>query len=170
MIVVVMGLPGSGKSFFASRLATAIHADYINSDRLRKKMIARRTYSIKEKELVYNELLKQMRQAIKQNKNLVLDATFYKIQTRNKFKEETTDVGEMVFVEIRANETLIKERLLLSRKDSEADFKVYKAIQQQWEPIEEQHLILQSTNDNIEYMLEKAIKYLYSKKNDKRTN
>lgn len=164
MIVVVLGLPGSGKSFFASRLATAIHADYINSDRLRKKMIARRTYSIKEKELVYNELLKQMRQAIKQNKNLVLDATFYKNQIRNKIKEETTDAVEIVFVEIRANETLIKERLQLSREDSEADFTIYKTIQRQWEPMEEQHLILQSTNDNIESMLEKAITYLHSKK------
>jgi predicted kinase len=170
MIVVVMGLPGSGKSFFASRLATAIHADYINSDRLRKKMIKRRTYSIKENEFVYDEMLKEMRNGIKQDKSFVLDATFYKSETRNKFKEETRDAGRTVFIEIIADEALIKKRLQSPREDSEADFTVYKFIQQQWEPIEEQHLILQSTNDNIEDMLKKAVKYLYSKKNDKRTN
>lgn len=164
MIVVVTGLPGSGKSFFASRLATAIHADYISSDKLRKKIIKSRTYSIKEKDLVYDEMLKEMRNGIKQNKNLVLDATFYKRETRNKFKEETTDAGKIVFIEIIADETLIKKRLQSSREDSEADFTVYKIIQQQWEPIKEEHLILQSTNDNIESMLEKAITYLHSKK------
>lgn len=164
MIVVVMGLPGSGKSFFASRLATAIHADHISSDKLRKKMIERRTYSIKEKDLVYDEMLKEMRNGIKQGKNLVLDATFYKNETRNKFEEETRDGGKIVFMEIIADETLIKERLQSPREDSEADFTVYKIIQQQWEPIKEQHLILQSTNDNIESMLEEAITYLHSKK------
>jgi predicted kinase len=163
MIVVVTGLPGSGKSFFASRLATAIHAEYISSDRLRKKMIERRTYSTEEKELVYAEMLKQVRKAVKQNKSLVLDATFYKTQTRNKFTEEIKDAGTIVIVEIIADEALIKERMKTPREDSEADFTVYKVIQQQWEPIREQHLILQSTNDNIESMLKTAINYLHSK-------
>lgn len=163
MIVVVTGLPGSGKSFFASRLAKAIDAEYISSDRLRKKMIQRRTYSAEEKELVYDEMLKQVHKAVKQNKSLVLDATFYKAETRNKFREGIKDAGTIVIIEIVAGEALIKERMQTPREDSEADFTVYKVIQQQWEPIKEQHLILQSTNDNIESMLKTAINYLHSK-------
>ena len=163
MIVVVTGLPGSGKSFFASRLAAAIDAEYISSDRLRKKMIQRRTYSAEEKELVYDEMLKQVHKAVKQNKSLVLDATFYNAETRNKFREEIKDAGTIVIIEIVAGEALIKERMQTPREDSEADFTVYKVIQQQWEPIKEQHLILQSTNDNIESMLKTAINYLHSK-------
>src|SRR5688572_2508470 len=100
MIVIFMGLPGSGKSYLANRLSTAINADYISSDRLRKKMIACRTYSENEKELVYNEMLTQMRQAINQNKDLVLDASFYKNETRNKFRDEAGDAGEVIFIEI----------------------------------------------------------------------
>lgn len=163
MIVVVTGLPGSGKSFFASRLATAIHADYISSDKLRKKMIERRTYSTEEKGLVYDEMLRQVHEALRQNKSLVLDATFYKAEIRNKFKEKIKESATVVFIEIIAGETLIKERLQSPREDSEADFKVYTIIQQQWEPIKEQHLILQSTNNNIESMLKTAINYLESK-------
>lgn len=170
MIVIVMGLPGSGKSFFASRLSTAIHADYINSDRLRKKMIANRTYSIKEKELVYNEMRRQVSQAIKQNKNLVLDATFYKKEARNKFREEAAAAVDIIFIEIIANEELIKKRLESVREDSEAGFAVYKIIRKQWESMEQPHLILESTNDNIEDMLERAIHYLYTRTNDKRSN
>lgn len=38
MIVIVLGLPGSGKSYFAARFAELIHADHVNSDRVRKSM------------------------------------------------------------------------------------------------------------------------------------
>ena len=38
MVVIVFGLPGSGKSYFASRLAGIISADYINSDRVRREI------------------------------------------------------------------------------------------------------------------------------------
>jgi len=37
---------------------------------------------------------------------------------------------------------------------------VYKLIQKQWEPFNEQHLVLESTNNNIEEMLLKAAQYL----------
>jgi|RhiMetdeSRZDD1v2_1073273.scaffolds.fasta_scaffold02810_20 predicted kinase len=169
MVVIVMGLPGSGKSYFAFRLAAAIRADYINSDRVRKQMIAKRTYSIKEKLSVYNEMLAQMLQAVKQKKHVVLDATFYKHSIRKKFIHEARKAGGIIFIEVRAGESLIQERLKQTRKDSEADFKVYKIIQAQWEPLQEEHLILQSTNDNINEMLLTTIDYLHLK-NDKRTN
>jgi len=35
MIIIVFGLPGSGKSYFASKLAERINARYINSDVIR---------------------------------------------------------------------------------------------------------------------------------------
>ena len=76
MIVIVFGLPGSGKSYFASHLASAINAEYLNSDQVRRTMFDRSTYSKKEKLAVYNEMLAQTRQAVSQKKNLVLDATF----------------------------------------------------------------------------------------------
>lgn len=169
MLIIVMGLPGSGKSYFASRLAAAIHADHISSDSIRKTMIAKRTYSIKEKLSVYNEMLAQMKHAIKQNKDLVMDATFYKHSIRNKFIDETQNTGGIIFIEVRAEESLIQERLKHTRPDSEADFKVYKRIQTQWEPLQEEHLIVQSTNNNINDMLHTAIEYLHLK-NDKRRN
>ena len=72
MIIIVLGLPGSGKSYFASRFAKLIHADYINSDRIRKSMFPARSYSEREKASVYNEMLELMRQAIRQDKDLKL--------------------------------------------------------------------------------------------------
>lgn len=169
MIVVVFGLPGSGKSYFASRLAKMINAGYLNSDHIRKEMFKTRIYSDQEKAAVYHAMLEKMKEAVNQNKNLVLDATFHKNKTRGLFIREIKDKNIIFFIEINANEDLIRERLTKERPDSEADFGVYKLIREQWEPLNEPHLSLESTNENINYMLQKAADYLQMK-NDKRTD
>lgn len=165
-----MGLPGSGKSYFASRLAATIHASYISSDKVRKILIARRTYLEKEKELVYANMLAQMQQMIKENKDVVLDATFYSDATRKKFINAARGTGRIIFIEITASEALIKERLKQPRADSEADFNIYKIIQGRWEPVQEAHLQLESTNDNIDSMLDKAVEHLDLNRNDQGRN
>ena len=68
--------------------------------------------------------------------------------------------GNIKFIEVWADETIIKERLKQSRPDSEADFEVYKLIKQSWEPLGRPHLSLESTNKNIDNMLQKAAQYL----------
>jgi predicted kinase len=169
MIVVVFGLPGSGKSYFAARLADRIHAVHISSDRVRRILFSARTYSTNEKLSVYDAMLKQMKQKVKQPGNVVLDATFYKNDIRNKFAKEAKGIDRIFFIEVRAGESLIRERLKRLREDSEADFEVYKKIKIDWEPLTEDHLILQSTNDNIRDMLAKTADYLHLN-NDERTN
>ncbi len=158
MIVLVLGLPGSGKSYFASRLAKKIDGSYVNSDHLRKQLFPKRTYSDLEKETVYNVMLKKMKVAITKEKNLVLDATFHKKEIRKLFKKNPNE--KIHFIEVWADEGIIKKRLKKSRPFSEADFKIYQLILQQWEPLEETYLSLESTNENIDDMLQKATEYL----------
>ncbi len=167
MIIVVFGLPGSGKSYFASRLAKLIDADYVNSDRVRKSMFPVRSYSEEEKTAVYNEMLELTRRAIRQNRNIVLDATFHKDDIRRKFIDEGR--GDVVFIEVSAEEGIIKERLKQKRVDSEADLEVYKLIKEKWETLQGDRLVLISSDNNIEDMLHQAVDYL-KLRNDKRAN
>jgi len=160
MIVFVFGLPGTGKSYFASRLAKMIGASYVNSDRVRKELFAQRTYSYNEKKVVYDTMLARTKEAIAAGQNLVLDATFHKKETRDTFMKQLSDQGEVFYIGLHSPESTIKDRLKKSRPYSEADFEVYKLIQQQWEPFNEDHLVLESTNNNIEEMLLKAAQYL----------
>lgn len=165
MIVIVLGLPGSGKSYFAGRLAEILRADYINSDRVRKELFPKSTYSDVEKAAVYDAMRKKMEDSIAQEMNVVLDATFHKKSTRALFKQKIQE--NIRFIEVWADEEVIKERMKRSRPYSEADYRIYQLIRKEWEPVEEDHLRLQSTNDNIDDMLERAMKYL---KDDKRGN
>ena len=59
-----------------------------------------------------------------------------------------------------ADEEVVKERVTKPREDSEADFRVYQIVKEQFQEITEKHLRLTSTNDNISEMLEKAIDYI----------
>jgi len=168
MIVIVFGLPGSGKSYFASRFAKVINAEYINSDRVRKEMFQKRVYSDEEKKAVYDKMLERMKESVKQKRDVVLDGTFHKKDTRKIFVEEMKGKGGILFIEIQADENIIMERLKKERPYSEADFEVYKLIGLQNEPLNEPHLVLKSTDNNIDEMLLKASDYLKIK-NDNRT-
>lgn len=164
MVVIVFGLPGSGKSYLASRLAGMIRADYISSDRLRKEMLEKRSYTDTEKALVYSSMLLKMKEALRQNRNVVLDATFHKNKARELFAEEIKGKARVFFIEVVADEEIIRQRLKKKRPDSEADFKVYRKILQQWEPLHTSHLTLESTNSNLDIMLQKTIQYLNNDK------
>lgn len=166
MIVMVSGLPGSGKSYFAKKLAIALNAEHISSDKLRKELFTLRTYSDFEKATVYNAMLKKMEKATAQHKNVVLDATFHKKSRRDLFTDHANE--PIRFIEIYADKEVIIERLNKPRPDSEADFQIHQMIKQEWEPLEEEHLQLQSTNDNIDEMLRKALKYLQDDKKGNR--
>jgi predicted kinase len=169
MIVIVFGVPGSGKSYFASRLAKVINAGYVSSDIIRKDIFKERVYSDQEKRTVYNKMLEQMKESVTKKKNLVLDATFHKKDNREMFVRAMKGKGEISFIEVQADENIIRQRLKKNRPYSEADFEVYKLINRQNEPLNEPHLILKSTDDNIDDMLQKASEYLKIK-NDNRTH
>ncbi len=161
MIIIVFGLPGSGKSYFAERLAKMTGAEYVNSDRLRKQMFSSRKYTEKEKNAVYNAMLAKLKEAVLQEKSILLDATFHKEKTRRPFINEAGGEKKIVFIEVQADENIIWDRLKKLRPDSEADFEIYQIIKQQWEPLNGPHLLLESTNNNIEDMLQKAAVYLH---------
>lgn len=163
MIVVVLGLPGSGKSFFASRLAEKLKAPYISSDKVRIEMKIKGKYRFEDKLLVYDEMKRQADQALKENKTIVIDGSFYRHEMRNLFISlAEIHHSQVRFIEITAHETTIKERLKKPRKESEANFEVYQLIKKQFEALDMPHLEIQSNNNNIDEMLLDSLNYLKS--------
>lgn len=161
MVVIVTGLPGSGKSYFAVQLADRIGAVYINSDSVRKEMFQVRTYTISEKLAVYDEMVSRMQAAVGLGKNVILDATFYKEKLRQKFEQSLPADVIIHLIEVMATESLIRKRLRHLRPDSEADFGIYQLIRDEWESIQQHHLTLHSTNKNIDEMLDDALEYIH---------
>ena len=161
MLIMVMGLPGSGKSFFAKRFAEELGAEYISSDALRIEMGLRGKYLPEGKTVIYLKMAEKAKDLIKINKDVVLDATFF----QKKYRELTYSIAEanrvpLYLILVQADESIIQQRLSVPRKDSEADHSVYLKIKDQFEPIEKSFLLLESNNDNLEEILQKARKYI----------
>ena len=163
-----MGLPGSGKSFFSQHLAKALNAEYLSSDRVRNTLKMSGKYTLNDKLYVYEWLANLAEGAIDRKAKVVVDATFYLHQTREFFLEIAKRRNiEMKCILIQASETLIKKRLEEHRKESEADYKVYKKIKKEYENIDLPCLRLTSKSDNIDLMLQQALDFIESEKNEK---
>jgi len=161
MLIIVSGLPGSGKSFFASRLSKKINGIYISSDLTRKMMDTRGQYAFEDKINVYEEMARLAGDPLRQGETVVIDGTFYRKEMRNIFFTLATLLHQKVaYFEIVADEDTIRERLSHPRLDSEADFSVYKQIKPQYEAFDEDHLILESTKNDVDGMLTKAMDYI----------
>lgn len=161
MLIIVAGLPGSGKSYFASRLAQRLGARYISSDITRKSMSAMGKYAFEDKLEVYEEMGREAATALRNGETVVVDATFYHQKMRDLFVTLGVLLNKPLrYLKVEADEELIRERLRHPRLDSEADFSVYRYVRSQYEDERHDHLVIESTDDNIEQMLQRAEEYI----------
>lgn len=162
MIVLIGGLPGSGKTFFARRLAWRLQGQWLSSDRIRRSRKATGKYRMDDKLHIYQTLADLTEQNLLNGESLlVIDATFSHRSMRDVF----LTLGERIhnpvlLIWIYANEDLVRSRLRQTREDSEADYDVFEKIRKQFEPITFPFLKLESTNENIEHMLDEAEHYI----------
>ncbi len=161
MLVLIVGLPGTGKTTFAIELAKEIDAVHLNSDIIRSSLGKRGKYDTTSKAAVYKELHDRAEEMLKKRKNLIIDATLYKEILREPFKKLAQKFKIPVkWIELKAGEATVKQRVSKKRKYSEADFEVYLKIKAAYEPITQNHLILWTDVLSLEEMVEKALEYL----------
>lgn len=162
MIILIGGFPGSGKTFFARRLASRLNGLWLSSDKVRKSLKATGRYRIDDKLRVYSELASMVEESLKKSrKTVIVDATFSHQSMRDIFISlaERLSVSAR-FIWVYASEEVIRERLQQPREDSEANYGVFEKIRKQFEPITLPFLRLESTNESIEQMLLTAEQYI----------
>lgn len=163
MIIIVFGLPGTGKSFFARRLATAVDAAYYNTDLVREQMQKKGKYSVDDKEKVYDALAHLVKESIKTHQYVIADGTFSKNKYRqplNKVaKEQNTD---LCWIRTQADDATIRARVSKQREHSEADYAVYQKVKAEFEKADFPHLQLDSGKLTVEEMLQRATYYIFS--------
>ena len=158
---MVVGLPGTGKTTFARALSTAIDAKHLNSDIVRHDAGKRGHYDTASKAAIYNEMLNRTEDYLKNHQEVVIDATFYKNIFRKPYQllAKKYDV-DIKWIEIKADEDIIKQRVSKKREFSEADYEVYRRIKEDYEPLEMAHLILWSDQLSVEEMIFQTKEFL----------
>lgn len=160
-LIVVFGLPGTGKTYFSQHLAERLGVEHFNTDVIRNRMGKQGQYDEETKQLVYEALFAQIRDSLLRHHTIVVDGTFYKRKYRDRMKAIAEDMKCPIhFFEVLADEPLALERVGQERAYSEADASVYKLIKDQFEPMGTDHFYIHSERDNIDAMVRQAIDYL----------
>lgn len=148
MLIVVTGLPGTGKTTIAEALAKETDAVVFSTDKIRKMIFEKPVYDEEDKRIVYDELFSQTGKYLAMGKNVILDGTFYTKVLRQRAKEVGKSFREEVyFVYCETPEELLKERIN-KRKDkfSDADYSVYLKMKKIFEEFEEDVIIIDTSN------------------------
>jgi len=150
-LVLVGGLPGTGKSTVARALANHAGFDLIRSDQVRKELagagglargdaaegFAYGIYTPEWTERTYQECFDRAAAALFEGKRVLVDATFRVESHRRRFLDLATTWGvPAVLLICQADAALVKSRLEKRRDDvSDADWKIYLQAAQLWEPL-----------------------------------
>ena len=164
MLILVCGLPATGKSTVARNIARKLKAAVLRTDIIRKQLFESPTYSNEEKRLVYKAMFLVAEYLLRSDRNVVLDGTFYKRSLRRQVYDISKRTGaRLAVIECRASDESIERRMgrRTRRKSgpSDADYEIYKKIKIDFEPIRRDHLTL-DTSKSKQNNLEEALRYL----------
>ncbi len=142
--MIICGLPGVGKTTIAKDLAPLINAVILSTDKIRKEMIPNPNYKKQEKKLIYKVLLIVAKYLHKAGINCILDATFNTENSRRGLTKKLDLSQEQIcLVECMCPEDIVISRLKHRKNDySDADISIYKKMKRIYEPIKEEHIII----------------------------
>lgn len=167
--MIICGLPGVGKTTVSKDLAPLINAVVLSTDRIRKELIPKPTYKKQEKKLVYNVLLIVAKYLHKAGIDCILDATF---NTENSRKELRKKLGlsqdQICIVECICPEDIVISRIKDRKNDySDADISIYKKMKRTYEPIKEEHIILDTNQQPSKTNAKEIVSQILIKKKNK---
>ncbi|MEO0340402.1 MAG: AAA family ATPase [Bacteroidota bacterium] len=162
MIIIVIGLPGTGKTTFSRALAQVIDAVHLNTDMIRDDLDLRGHYDRQTKALIYQEMMNRVQAALEKGSHVIVDGTFYRRKNREGYRKlAKAQAVDLKWIELKAQEQAIRDRVAKKRKYSEADFKVYLKIKALFEPMRLACLELQTDREkDLQVLVDEAVQYL----------
>jgi predicted kinase len=155
VLVVMSGLPGSGKSYLSERLAAQLPAVIIESDRVRKALFLQPTYTAEESAMVHHTCQELMRRLLRKGVRVIFDATnLVEFQRELLYSLAERSGARLLTVRTVAPEAIIKERLEQRKAKggsaSDADWQVYRRMSQNEQNIRRTHLCMDTSQDTDE--------------------
>jgi predicted kinase len=145
---MICGLPGVGKTTLSRKLSPIISAIILSTDKIRKELIPRPTYSWQERRLVYDVLVLLAKYLHNAGVNCILDATFNTENSRKELKRKLAlTPDQFSLIECTCPEDEVISRLKNRKNDySDADISIYSKMKKIYEPMSEEHIIVDTSN------------------------
>lgn len=162
MIVLICGLPGTGKTFLSNKLSQYINSTVLSTDKIRKELIQKPTYTPWERALIYDVLFLLAKYLHSSGINCILDGTFNMEKSRREIKDLLNLSNEQFFIiECICPEDLIITRLLLRKDDySDATVSIYLKMKKIYEPVKQKHMSI-NTSRPIDKNIDRILRYIY---------
>ena len=162
-IIVVSGLPGTGKSCFCRRLAERLPFLILESDAIRKQLFPAPTYSTAESAYLFRTIYYLIEDLLKKGMPVILDAT----NLEERHRERIYNIAErlnarLIMVNVQAPPELVQKRFKKRlegkgvQDNSDADWAVYQKLKGTAEKIGRNHFTVDTSRD-IEPAIEKIV-------------
>ncbi len=166
VLVVLSGLPGAGKSYLARGVCCRVAIAHVESDALRRALVARPTYSRQESARLFAACHLLLERLLERRVPVLLDATNLREEHRRPVYKIAERTGARLrVVVVRAPAGVARQRLLarrcgVSMQDrSEADEGVYEQMRATAEPVRRVHLSV-NTGGSIAGAVDKIARWI----------
>jgi len=153
-LVVVSGLPGTGKSHFCRKLAERIDLVILESDSLRRQLFSTPSYSKEESTQLFRACHGVVEELLRKGISVALDATNLEEHNREQlYHIADQSAARLIIVRMEAPPEVVQQRLeRRSRREdqsdhSEADWNVYGKMKPTVEKIGRTHFAVDSSKD-----------------------
>lgn len=163
-LLIMVGLPGAGKSSIVEQMATWCDFVVIQTDGIRKQLDSSPAYSAGEMASIYDICYALIARRLRLGQRVVFDASNY-LQAR---RQRAIDLallegGVVAICRVQASAAETYERLMARERSSgissDADWAVYQWMVENQEPLTEPHLILDSSGADPEQLAHRLYKY-----------
>ncbi|MEO8457803.1 MAG: ATP-binding protein [Chloroflexota bacterium] len=153
-VVVMVGLPGSGKSHLARLIATRVGAVQLDSDALRKALYKEPRHTEQEHRRLFPALHVLMERLLERGLTVIVDATNLKEANRKPYYRIAAKYGAPVFlVRTWAPSAVIRQRLADRESErpahdySTATLEVYQKMRLDAERVRKRHVSVDTSRD-----------------------
>jgi len=166
VLVMLSGLPGTGKSYLARKLCEKVPFVVIESDFVRKTLFNPPTYSARESALVHRVCHILIDRLLKKGLRVIFDATnLVEFQREYVYRLAERNGAKLVIVQTTAPEEVVRQRLEKRHKArdnhdiSDADWSVYARMKRRQQPIGRPHIVVDTSN-NVEEAVRKILRVI----------
>jgi len=153
-LIIVSGLPGTGKSHFCRKLAERMDIVILESDSLRRRLFATPSYSKEESTQLFRACHSLVEELLRKGVSVALDATNLEEHNREQLYHIADQSGaRLVVVRMEAPVEVVQQRLeRRSRREdqsdhSEADWNVHSKMKSTVDKIGRNHFAVDSSKD-----------------------
>jgi predicted kinase len=148
-LVILCGLPGTGKSYFARKLAARAPFVWVNSDTTRKLLVESPAYTREEHRRVFAAMHAVIGELLVAGRSVVFDATNLNEEVRRPLYEVVARNGvQPLLVRFTADTQLVRRRLtdrfngVGDASQSDAGWEVYSRMAVADQPVPRPHLLV----------------------------